>query len=141
MRTPLKNLIRVHDWEVDEARRRLGDLLAVQEDLKRQLQRLEDELRREQALAYENPETATFYGAYADGVIQRRERLTESIRKMDGEVEAAREVVRNAFRELKKYQIAQEARDLEEKKERDKLEQGALDEMGLMRSVRGKGMD
>lgn len=140
MRTPLKNLIRIHGWEVDEARRKLNDLLAVQNDLRSRLERLDEEVRREQALAYENPESAVFYGAYADGVIQRRERLTESIRKMDAEVAVARETVRAAFRELKKYEVAQEARDLEEKQERDKREQAALDEMGLMRSVRGRGM-
>lgn len=138
MRSPLKNLIRINEWEVDEARRRLGDLLTMQEDLKTQLQRLSAELVREQELAYNNPESATFYGAYADGVIQRRERLTESILKMDEEVDQAREVVREAFRALKKYEVAQEQRDEEEKKERDKAEQNTLDEMGLMRSVRAE---
>jgi len=141
MRSPLKNLIRIHDWEVDEAQRRLADLLAVQEDLQRQLQRLEDDLVREQALAHENPEMGTFYGAYAEAVIQRRERLTASIRKMDEEVDIAREGVRAAYRELKKYEVAQEARDLEAKHERDKDEQKTLDEIGLMRSVRSHGME
>lgn len=139
MRSPLKNLIRIHDWQVDERRRRLGDLLRVQDDLREQLRRLEDELKREQALAYEHPETATFYGAYAEGVIQRRERLADSIKKMDAEVVQAREAVRDAYRELKKYEVAEEHRVAAETDERNKREQKTLDEIGLMRAVRSKG--
>jgi flagellar export protein FliJ len=136
MRTPLKNLIRIHDWQVDEARRKLGDLLKVQDDLKAQLARLDEELKREQALAYENPEAATFYGNYAERVIQRRERLKQSVRKMDGEIALAREEVRAAYRELKKYQVAQEQLERAEAEERALKEQKDLDEIGLMRAVR-----
>lgn len=138
MRSPLKNLIRIHDWQVDERRRHLGDLLRVQDDLREQLRRLEEELKREQELAYENPETATFYGAYAEGVIQRRERLAASILKMDAEVAQAREAVRDAYRELKKYEVAEEHRVAMETDERNKREQKTLDEIGLMRAVRSK---
>ena len=136
MASPLKNLIRVHDWQVDEKRRHLGDLLRMQDDLQAQLDRLGAELKREQALAAKDPESATFYGAYAEGVIQRRERLRASIVKMDQEVAVAREAVREAYRELKKYQIAEEHRLAAEADERAKRDQKTLDEIGLMRAVR-----
>lgn len=136
MRTPLKNLIRIHDWEVDEKRRRLGDLLHMQEDLRGQRIRIDEELLREQALARENPEAGVFYGPYAENIIERRQRLDQSILKMDDEIIQARDVVREAFRELKKYEVAQERRDEEDKLERDREEQLQLDEIGLMRSVK-----
>ena len=138
MPSPLKNLIRINDWAVDEKRRRLGELLELQANLQAQADALEQDLIREQAIAAETPEAGTFYGAYAEAVIERRDRLVQSIEKMDVEVLAAREEVRAAFRELKKYEVAQENRDLAEIKERNKTEQEELDEIGITRFVRDK---
>ncbi|MEO5337308.1 MAG: flagellar export protein FliJ [Magnetospirillum sp. WYHS-4] len=128
----LHNLIRLHEWQVDEKRRRLGELLRVLDDLEARLKRLETELIEEQRIAARAPNEAGFlYGNYAEAVIERRERLKESIARAEVEIARARDDLREAFRDLKKYEIAQRNRDQKAAAELARKEQLVLDELGL----------
>ncbi|MBC8339388.1 MAG: flagellar export protein FliJ [Rhodospirillales bacterium] len=132
MAKDLHTLIRLNEWTVDERRRELGDVLASLASLEDGLQRLRDELVREQKAVQASPEVAgLFYGNYANAVIDKRHHLDEGIARMEAEVNKARERLDEAYRELKKYEIAHENRIVEETKEADRLEQVELDEMGL----------
>lgn len=132
MAKDLHNLIQIHEWEVDEKRRKLGELLRLLENLEAQAQALEEELHREQQTARENPEEAGYlYGDYAETVIDRRERIQESIRQMEVAIEEAREELRLAYVELKKYEVAQENRDKRAALERNRREQAESDDIGL----------
>lgn len=131
-RRDLHNLIRLHEWRVDEKRRRLGELIRVLDDLEDRARRLEQELAMEQQVAGQAPDEAGFlYGNYADAVIQRRERLATSIAQAEQEVAGAREELRQEYRELKKYEIAQENRDRRALQEAERREQLVLDELGI----------
>jgi flagellar export protein FliJ len=128
----LKGLIRLHQWMVDEKRRKLGDLLKMLAELEEQSRQLEAEVVAEQKAAANAPETAGFlYGNYARRVIERRERLAQSIASMEMQIAAAREELNDAYRELKKFQVAQDVRDRREALEAARREQGVLDEIGL----------
>jgi len=128
----LKGLIRLHKWMVDEKRRKLGDLLKMLAELEEQLRQLEAEVVAEQKAAANAPETAGFlYGNYARRVIERRERLVQSIASMEMQISAAREELNDAYRELKKFQVVQDVRDRREALEAARREQGVLDEIGL----------
>jgi flagellar export protein FliJ len=125
-------LIRFHQWQVDEVRRKLGDLLRLIGDLEEQAAALEVELSEEQRIATAAPEQAGFlYGAYAHGVIERREGLAAAIAKTEEEATEVREEVRKAYRELKKYEITQDNRQRREVAERDRVVQMELDEVAL----------
>lgn len=130
----LGGLIRLHEWNVDQKRRKLGELLNLLADLEDQAIGLEEEVKSEQRVASASPAVAgLLYGNYAMGVIERRRRIAESIAKTEETVAAAREDMREAFMILKKFQTAQENRDRLEAEELNRKEQAVLDEIGARR--------
>ena len=134
MAKSLGGLIRLHEWNVDQKRRKLGELFGLLADLEDQAIGLEDEVKREQRAASASPEVAgLLYGNYAMGVIERRRRIAESLAKTE-EIEAtAREELREAFMILKKFQTAQDNRDRREAEDLNRKEQAVLDEIGARR--------
>lgn len=132
MAKDLQSLIRLHRWIVDEKRRKLGDLLKMLDDLQTRARRLEEELVHEQKIARESPEGAGItYAEYAKVVIDRRERLAASIVEVERLVAAAREDLNEAYRDVKKYEVAQDLREKREAEEAARKEQIVLDEIGL----------
>lgn len=132
MAQDLNTLIRLNEWTVDERRRELGDVLASLAELESGLLRLREELAREQGVVQASPEEAGFfYGNYAQAVIERRHRLNAGISRMEEEVAQARDKLNEAYRELKKFEIAQDLRDTHETQELARKEQIDLDELGL----------
>lgn len=125
-------LIRLNEWTVDERRRELGDVLASLAELESGLQRLREELTKEQGVVQASPEEAGFfYGNYAQAVIERRHRLNAGISRMEEEVTQARDKLNEAYRELKKFEVVQDLRDTREAQELVRKEQIDLDEIGL----------
>ena len=128
----IETLIRLNDWRVDQKRRKLGDLLRLIEDFEAELKKLEQDLLSEQAAAAAAPNEGGFiYGHYADVVIQRRAIIQVSIQQLEKEANEAREEVSEAYRELKKYETALEARETREEAELASKEQLELDEVGI----------
>ncbi len=134
MAKSLGGLIRLHEWNVDQKRRKLGELLALLADLEDQAIGLEEEVKSEQRVASASPAVAgLLYGNYAMGVIERRRRIAESTAKTEEILNTAREEMREAFMILKKFQTAQENRDRLEADELNRKEQAILDEIGARR--------
>ena len=80
----LHTLIRLNEWTVDQRRRDLGDVLKSLADLEDGLERLRQELIKEQQIVQSSPEEAGFfYGNYATAVIGRRQRLNDGIVRME----------------------------------------------------------
>ena len=128
----LATFVRLHEWRVDQKRRKLGELLRLLDDLESRRVRLEQEVKDEQRVAAGAPDVAGYlYGTYAQAVIDRRHRIAESIAKATEEVEAAREELREAYRELKKFEITQASRNRREAAEQERKDQADLDEVGL----------
>ena len=133
MAKKLHSLMRISDWNVDEARRALGALLRQAEDLRARLERLRRELVEEQRAAANAPtEAGLTFGAYAEQSKRRDAELRELIHDKDAEVEAAREELRLAYLEAKKFEIAQRVRDDAEAHETALADQADLDEVGIM---------
>lgn len=128
---PFQSQIRLHKWTVDEAQRRLGELMRLADRLRQDLTDLEAEAIREQALVAQSLEWGMTYGAYAARVVERREKLNRSIVEVDGQVEQARDALKDAFAELKKFELAAEAAEERAKKKRDQREQTTLDEVAI----------
>ncbi len=132
MAKDLHTLIRFNEWSVDQRRRDLGEVLGALADLESSLHRLGEELVREQRAVQASPEEAGFfYGNYANAVIDRRNHINTGIANMEQQVAEAREKLDEAYRELKKYEVAQETRDLRQAREEARKEQIELDEIGL----------
>lgn len=127
----LKSLIRLHKYKLDEMQRAMAELNAQVAALEKKKADLLDQIRREQEAGDKNPEMALTYGAYAQAAIERRRNLDAGIELVEAEILKARDRIRDAFAELKKYEMTQEAREQAEQDEIDYKESLALDEMGL----------
>jgi len=128
----LQSLIRINEWEVDQRRRKLGSLLGTLHALESSLVGLAEELQREQGIAGSSPEEAGFlYGNYATAVIERRHQIEDAMVQIEEQIAEAREELNEAYRDLKKYEVAQETRDLREAEELARREQADFDELAL----------
>lgn len=128
--TRLASIIRFRKWDLDEKRKELavrqGKLLEVDD-------RLAD-LRLEAAMeqnATGLEVSTTQMGAYLRGVSVREAALLEQRLEADRLVEEQRDIVAEAFQELKTFEIAAEEEEKRTKASRDKVEQDAFDETGL----------
>jgi flagellar protein FliJ len=123
--------IRLHKWNVDEAQRRLAELLRLEDRLREDLRRLETEQIVEQEAASISLEASLTYGAYAEQLIERRHKLNRSIAEVVEQVTQAREALKDAFAELKKFELAAEAAEERARKRRGQREQQQQDEVGI----------
>mgnify|MGYP001376722740 CR=1 FL=1 len=128
----LETLIRLNEWSVDQKRRKLNDLSNLIHGFKAELEKLEQDLINERAVAVEAPnEGGYLYGYYIDRVIDRRSIIQISIKQLEKDSDGAREELSEAYRELKKYKTALDARRAGEKAELAKEEQTELDEVAI----------
>jgi flagellar export protein FliJ len=128
----LHGVIRLQQWEVDEKRRVLGQLLGQEQKLLLGIKSLEREREKEAKAAAEDPTVAFLYGAYIEAYLKRKEAFEKALADLRKQIARARDMVAEAFTELKTYEITQENRDKAEKKERDKPEQQEMDERSMV---------
>lgn len=131
-------MIKLHDWQLNEARRRVADLEALAENFTGQIAALDAEVAREAEAASQSMQTRAAWPAYAEAMTGRRSNLEASLHRVQAEVEAGQEEVRAAFQELKKYEIALEARRHKIAAEASRKETLALDEMALQAHRRAR---
>ncbi len=134
----LASLVRVHTWALNEKRQTLAGLEELADKLHGDLEALEAELQREQSAATGSIEGTIAFPAFVAAALERRKRLRVSIANLDLGIEAAREEVREAYQEVKKYELA---RDNDERREQEKLaltERKDLDELGATLHQRKK---
>jgi len=125
----LDGIIRFRKWELDEQRRDLAVLLMDRTELVSSLEQLDAEMLAQKSMAQNDVGTMTL-GAYIEGARIKRARILDDIRKKNQEIEEKQDVVSDAFRELKTFEIA-ERRQIEIfRKELDRYEQDELDELG-----------
>ena len=128
----IETLIRLNDWNVEQKRRKLGDLQRLIEGFEAELKKLEQDLLNEQAAATAAPNEGGFvYGYYAERVIERRAIIQISIQQLEKDTDEAREALSVAYRELKKFETALESRKLRQELELARKDQLDLDEVGI----------
>jgi len=132
MAKDLSALVRLNDWEVDQKRRALADELEKLDALEQCLKNLIQEMEHERDAAAAMPtEGGITYAAYASSAMDRRDKLKDAIAEQEGEVAKARENLREAFLEFKKYEITEDRRILKMEQDLAKADQADLDEIGL----------
>lgn len=125
----LGSLVRVHTWALNEKQQTLAGLEGLGEKLRNDLEGLEAELQQEQSAATDSIEGTIAFPAFVAAALERRKRLRVSIANLDLAIEVAREEVRDAYQEVKKYELA---RDNHERREKNRLalrERKASDEL------------
>jgi flagellar export protein FliJ len=132
MAKDFKALVRLNDWAVDGKRRALAEQLRQLDNLEGRLKALEEEMIREREAATAMPtEAGLTYAAYASHALDRKRALQAQIREQIGAVETAREELRLAYLEFKKYDIAENRRAAMVEAELAKADQAVLDEIGI----------
>jgi flagellar FliJ protein len=127
----LPTLIRVRTWALEEKRRKVADLEALEAQLIEAIARLDDEVQIENQVAGNDTGASFTYGSYISAAIERRRTLDESVVDVRRQIEAAREEVTIAYQELKKFEVAHSNRKRRAQTEANRREQIVLDEIGL----------
>jgi flagellar export protein FliJ len=126
-----ESLIRLHRFHVDEKRRKLAELELMLQEFRARERELEAQVLSEQKKAGISDVAHFAYPMFAKSVIRRRQNILTSIEDIDRQIEAAKEELAGAFRELKKYEIIEDNRKRKYRKEVLRVEQMELDEVGL----------
>ena len=137
----LNTVIRLHRWNLDEKRRALGELEALASRLDDQISRLDSDLAGERDLASAGGESAAAFAAYLKGVRTRRAHLAESRGQVSLQVSVAGDEISEAYRELKKFEVAQADRDRRAHIRLRRREAQILDEVALTGHVRRSGTE
>lgn len=124
-------LIRLRKHELDIERRALGVLQDKAEDIVRRRRALEVEYADETARARGDVEASYVIGEYIGNVRQRRLALDAEDRELAKEIALAEAKVRDAFRELKRFELADSRQQARARKEALDREQAMLDEVAL----------
>jgi len=127
----LDSLIRVHRWQIDEHRRRLADLDALQEQLRQEQRRLDEEDLREQQVAAASLEASLTFDAYAQALLERRRRLSQSLAEVAQAIALGREALASAFEEMKRYEITAANRTRQQQLREARRQQQAMDALGV----------
>lgn len=135
----LESLIRLNRWQLDERRRQLADLDALAERLKQEQARLAAEQQAEQKAATLSHEAATAYGSYARRLIERRKKLEDSQASVEQQIMLARDALAEAYREVKRYEIAAANRAQKRRQRLARQQQRTLDEIGVENFRRRQG--
>ena len=134
----LKGLIRLRRHELDEKRRELGELNAKIEALNAQRETVLQKLEKEKNLSTVDIKAAQSFGQYLNASLNKCKDIDKKVERIMVDVEKATEVVRLAFMEVKKIELAQENREKEAEAVIAKRETATLDEAGLIVHRRGR---
>jgi flagellar FliJ protein len=128
---PFESQIRINKWQVDEAQRHLASLLRLVDRFNDDLRSLDEEMAAEQNTASASLEARYTYHAFLAQMALRRDTLLRSIAEVEGEIVQARDGLRDAFSELKKFEIAAAAAEERARRQRDQRQQQLQDEVAL----------
>ena len=124
-------LIRLHRWQLNERRRQLAELETAAEATRDRISSLDAMLAAEAREADRDPLQRAAFPTYAEAMRKRRAKLVETLDMLTASIAEAREGVTDAFQELKKYELAQEARRRRDDEASARRERILLDEMAI----------
>jgi flagellar export protein FliJ len=126
-----QSLIRLHRWQLDEKRRQHGELVKLHETLLALIEELDEVVRNERQVAGAADEPVFGYGAFVERTIAQRENIESSIAEVEVNLAVSLEVVSEAFREVKKFELAAEHAIERRRLWRARREQITLDELSI----------
>ena len=126
----IATLVRLQGWTVDEHRRELGIMLVREGDLIAEGEAMDRQLRYEQKVAAEDPTYAGHaYAAFAENHRQRRAQWEAVLAALRAEIDAARDRLADAYRELKVLEEVQEEWLIRRSVAEARVEQAEFDEI------------
>ncbi len=129
-------LIKLHRFRADEAKTKLAGLEAIRADMGRKIAELDSHLSEEGRRATENDIGRFAYPSFARSIRERKEKLAASIAEIERSIAEARIEVQEAYQDLKKFELVEEARVKRENDHVAQTERNAADERSLQRFAR-----
>lgn len=133
-------LIRLHRFKVDEIQRQAAALDAMRADLARKLDELDVTVARERQRASETDLARVAFPSFLRSVMARKDNINKTIAELDRQRDQIQEQLGAAFRELKKFEVAQDQARARQRSDRTRRAQAQLDEVSLLRHARGKAV-
>lgn len=134
----LDSLIRFKKHGLDEKQKALGELNALLSKLENDLETLEAEKQHEIEISKTDIMLQMAMPHYLDAHKKRKEKIEKAIKNVEQRIEKAMDEIRDAFAELKKYQIVEERRKDAEEKAILKKETQNFDQIAIERHARNK---
>lgn len=126
----LATLIRLAKLQLDEKRKVLAAIVAEEDRVKTQKTALLEKLETEKKASMQDFEAELSRGSFIGASLKKRDQFDAQLRQLAKLIEAAQDDMRQAFEEVKRYEIAKETRDRKAAKEAQKREGKELDEIG-----------
>ncbi|MBX3481764.1 MAG: flagellar export protein FliJ [Caulobacter sp.] len=127
------SLIRLSTFEVEDLQKRLSAVVERRTEVELKMAVLEAEAETELANARADAEAGWYLIGFQEGVKQRRKRFQDQIDSLIAEEEGARDALSEAFEGLKKYEHVAKSAANAARREENRRETAALDELGLRR--------
>ena len=127
----LSTLIKLKQRDLDKTRQRLSRLETQRDQLIAQIGRLTEDLERELELSNELADMRGFFGDYADSIQTKQKQLAQKVLKTEVQIQEVITEIQIQFSEVKKFEIALEQWEAEERKKRKHQEQMQMDEIGI----------
>jgi len=138
MASELVTLIRLAKLQLDEKRKVLAAIIAEEDRVKAQRAALLNKLEEEKKNTAKDFEAELSRGNFIKATFKKRDQLDAQLKQLEQVIAAAQDEVAKAFEEVKRYEIAEEARRRREAKEQQRRETKALDEVGSTRHQRDR---
>lgn len=129
-------LLRLKRFRVDEIKRRIAAIHAMQADLERKLSDLDDNVAREKQRAGDSDIGRLAFPSFLRSIEVRRENLRTTLKEMEREYAVAQLDLSNAFQDLKSLELATEQQAKRAEEVQTRRQQSRLDEMALVRHLR-----
>ena len=129
----LESLIRLRKHNVDEKQKILAVLYSKASNLENTKDSLQTSLETERNALKQDapPEMLSYFGAFAQAVIDDIDRIEQDLKELEVRIDVAREKVREAFADMKRVEIVSRKRKEEEKKEQNTKETNELNDIGI----------
>ena len=134
-------LIKLHRFRADEAKSKLAGLESIRSDLERKMTELDSHLSEEARRATENDIGRFAYPSFARSIRERKDNIAQSIAEIERSIAEARIHVQEAFQELKKFELAEEARLKREADHQELAERTETDERNIQRFARARAAE
>lgn len=134
----LRTLLKLARRDLETLRRALGEQITLQQTLEQRILGHEEALKREQALAALDYESARAYGGYAVAAVSIRRALEAEKQVIADEITRMRDLIAAAHVEMRKFERLIELQEARDKAAREKRENAELDEFATMQAGRAK---
>ncbi len=130
------SILRLKRFQVDEMKRKLTTLEEMRADLEKKLADLDETVAREKQRASDSDIGRLAFPSFLQSIEIRRKNIRTTMKEVETELARQRDVLTDAFQELKSFEIAEEERLRRAAEAEARAGQSRLDELALVRHLR-----